>query len=1084
MDHTDIIKDTDAFFEIDPITRVITNKAPDKTKVMQYDHNSERFTFCMPQFVEGHDMLGCKVEVRYINIDTNTKEETKGLYEVKDVQMHPEDKERIVFSWLLSQNVTKRAGVVHFLVRFSCVAEDTTIDYAWSTEQYRAISVAEGIYDVDVIEELYADVFEQWKAEILAEVGDVKKEVDEAKETALEEINATRASAVNAVRTRETKAKENIDAAEATAIKEIQEEGQKVVDSLPDEYADLQAELATKADKTAVTDMTKATAKGTDVLVIADVSPVDHTMTIKTRKATPGISVYEYGQNIWDEQTNELSSPNRLASDRINVFSGATYFLHCENWNNQTPLFQRIEFFNNLNAVMSTLTSIPNDTEIVVPSNTIYMVFYLDVGYGVEYKNDICINLSDERINGTYAPYQYKYHIVKNGIAENVTPFSPVTTLYAKHTLSPDGGEPIECEYNRDINKAFENVNSELSAKSSEVAGLETRLSAEIDEVETKLSAEIDEVEAIAKGRASGHVFDTVADMQGWLANSDNVATLKLGDNLYIRATDVPDYWWDGTSAQVLETQKVDLNGYAKTDDIPTAISDLVDDTDSAPLYNAIYAENAINDWRGKNIAQQFQILETNKVDNAIETTVRATGGILISNVSPISYKATIKDVSSTGKVIVYGLNMWDGEIDPENPYICKNYIEVAGGIRYYLRTSLKGITVFKSIYYYDKNFNEISNEKCDIEGNISFYTPFNCYYIKIEGDIELKEASVVLNVYDENINGTYKNYVPKKECAVGDEFVLHPNFTTLIAHEEDYIEVTYMKTFDNVIKTLEKAVEGVKDLNIENGEIAGSIQQKIPKIVDGEEIPEEVLTLLKNIADGVLASSFGLGTRAIGPGVFARGLYNIADNPIDSATGLPTYLDIVGNGYGEDVLDDDGNVVERLRSNAYMLDRDGNAFFLGDVYVGKDRKRLQPEESWELIQSGELSEEVASLDLNGFSCSKIILKMKVQGSANNTTDNAPLAVFVNGTSNDYRIKNANLTNIFRNTNEGVLNPCISLEVRNKSIIGQLFGTANTSYGYINREENDNIKKLFLKPDRTGIVFGVGTTYELWGVKN
>lgn len=206
MDHTDIIKDTDAFFEIYPITKEITNKCPDKTKVMQYDHNSERFTFCMPQFVEGHDMLGCKVEVRYINIDTNTKEETKGLYEVKDVQKHPEKNDHIMFSWLLSQNVTRRAGVVHFLIRFSCV------DYAWSTDKYRAISVAEGIYDADVIEELYADVFEQWKAEILAEVGDVKKEVDEAKETALTEMNT----------------------AKTKAVKDIQEEGQRIADSLPD----------------------------------------------------------------------------------------------------------------------------------------------------------------------------------------------------------------------------------------------------------------------------------------------------------------------------------------------------------------------------------------------------------------------------------------------------------------------------------------------------------------------------------------------------------------------------------------------------------------------------------------------------------------------------------------------------------------------------------------------------------------------------------------------------------------------------------------------------------------------------------
>ena len=72
------------------------------------------------------------------------------------------------------------------------------------------------------------------------------------------------------------------------------------------------------------------------------------------------------------------------------------------------------------------------------------------------------------------------------------------------------------------------------------------------------------EAEIIAKGRATGYVFDTTADMEAWLADASNVAKLVLGDNLYIRETDVPDYWWDGASAQKLETQKVDLSEYIR----------------------------------------------------------------------------------------------------------------------------------------------------------------------------------------------------------------------------------------------------------------------------------------------------------------------------------------------------------------------------------------------------------------------------------------------------------------------------------------------------------------------------------------
>lgn len=71
--------------------------------------------------------------------------------------------------------------------------------------------------------------------------------------------------------------------------------------------------------------------------------------------------------------------------------------------------------------------------------------------------------------------------------------------------------------------------------------------------------AAVNEVLSIAKGRSAGYVFDTYVDMCAWLQIGDNAAKLALGDNLYIRQTNVPDYWWDGGGPQILETQKVDL---------------------------------------------------------------------------------------------------------------------------------------------------------------------------------------------------------------------------------------------------------------------------------------------------------------------------------------------------------------------------------------------------------------------------------------------------------------------------------------------------------------------------------------------
>lgn len=161
MNHSSIIIDTDKCFEIDPVTRTIKNQSATKISVIQYDHNSERFSFVLPRMIEGHDMMECnRVEVHYIN---NGK---PGLYEVDDLAVCEDDATKIRCSWLLSQNATKEVGALTFLLRFACVAEDGTVEYAWNTAIFKGIAVAEGMNNSEAIVEQYADVLEQWKQEL------------------------------------------------------------------------------------------------------------------------------------------------------------------------------------------------------------------------------------------------------------------------------------------------------------------------------------------------------------------------------------------------------------------------------------------------------------------------------------------------------------------------------------------------------------------------------------------------------------------------------------------------------------------------------------------------------------------------------------------------------------------------------------------------------------------------------------------------------------------------------------------------------------------------------------------------------
>lgn len=167
MEHKHIVVDGDTRFIINPITRHIRNESSRKTTLIQNDHNSERFTFELPRYVDGHDMSLCnKVEVHYLNIDANTKQQHTDMYTVDDLGL---DGENVVFSWLISNSVTGLVGSLNFLVKFKCV-EGTAITYEWNTAIFTNISISNGINAGETFEEDYLDIIERWKATVTREI--------------------------------------------------------------------------------------------------------------------------------------------------------------------------------------------------------------------------------------------------------------------------------------------------------------------------------------------------------------------------------------------------------------------------------------------------------------------------------------------------------------------------------------------------------------------------------------------------------------------------------------------------------------------------------------------------------------------------------------------------------------------------------------------------------------------------------------------------------------------------------------------------------------------------------------------------
>ena len=175
MSHLHSIVDTDLHFSINPITREILNESEIPKNLIQGDHDSERFSFSIPRYIEEHDMSLCnKVEVHFINISAaNKNDKSADVYIVDDVKLSPDSNDIIVFSWLISGNATKYAGTLSFLIKFKCLT-DTDIDYEWNTAVYSDISIGTGMNNGEAASNIPSDVLEAWKREVF---GDLAEEI-------------------------------------------------------------------------------------------------------------------------------------------------------------------------------------------------------------------------------------------------------------------------------------------------------------------------------------------------------------------------------------------------------------------------------------------------------------------------------------------------------------------------------------------------------------------------------------------------------------------------------------------------------------------------------------------------------------------------------------------------------------------------------------------------------------------------------------------------------------------------------------------------------------------------------------------
>lgn len=215
MGHKHSVYDSDAHFSIDPITRKIKNESSKKTTLVQGDHNSERCTFDVPRFIEGHDMLQCsEIEVHYDNFETGTSNVSSDYYEVKDKQISPDDPNVVIFSWLIIDTATEYAGTLEFSIKFKCV-EDGVSDYEWNTLTNTDLTVGKGKNNSGVVVERAPNVVDQWKDEIFGDAENAVANINLAEKNALTAVQKEGAAQVAAIQAEGSTQVENVKAAAA-----------------------------------------------------------------------------------------------------------------------------------------------------------------------------------------------------------------------------------------------------------------------------------------------------------------------------------------------------------------------------------------------------------------------------------------------------------------------------------------------------------------------------------------------------------------------------------------------------------------------------------------------------------------------------------------------------------------------------------------------------------------------------------------------------------------------------------------------------------------------------------------------------
>lgn len=140
----------DILFIIDADLRTILSSDRGNTIGAQGDHNVNRINFKLLRYYNGIDLSTFVIKINYITSDGTT-----GFYVINDLLIGDD---YMLFTWLVSSNVTMTSGEVSFVVKM--VKEENDTHNVFSTAVSKGVVVPSIMIDNE-IEELYRNLMER-----------------------------------------------------------------------------------------------------------------------------------------------------------------------------------------------------------------------------------------------------------------------------------------------------------------------------------------------------------------------------------------------------------------------------------------------------------------------------------------------------------------------------------------------------------------------------------------------------------------------------------------------------------------------------------------------------------------------------------------------------------------------------------------------------------------------------------------------------------------------------------------------------------------------------------------------------------